>query len=55
VRDFCKWYAQIRTVKDAPQPAPFDLDAFMMDGIRALALAAAKRCGHEVRSLTRRR
>lgn len=42
VNGFCEWYSQIRTVKDAPQPAAFDVDAFMMDGIRALALAAAE-------------
>lgn len=42
VRDFCQWYAQIRTVKDAPQPAAFDLDAFMMNGIEALCKAAAE-------------
>jgi len=42
VRDFCQWYARVRTVKDEPQPAPFDLDAFMMDGIEALVRAAAE-------------
>lgn len=42
VVNFCQWYAQIRTVKDAPQPAAFDLDAFMMDGIEALVKAAAE-------------
>lgn len=42
VRDFCQWYAQTRVVKDAPQPAAFDLDTFMMDGIEALVKAAAE-------------
>lgn len=42
VRDFCQWYAQTRTVKDEMQPAAFDVDAFMMDGIQALTLAAAE-------------
>ena len=42
VNGFCEWYSQIRTVKDAPQPAAFDLDAFMMDGIEALVKAAAE-------------
>jgi hypothetical protein len=42
VSNFCCWYAQTRVVKDAPQPAAFDLDAFMMDGIQALTLAAAE-------------
>lgn len=42
VSDFCRWYAQIRTVKDEPQPAAFDVDAFMMDGIEALVKAAAE-------------
>lgn len=42
VSDFCQWYAQTSVVKDAPQPAPFDLDAFMMDGIESLVNAAAE-------------
>lgn len=42
VNGFCEWYSQIRVVKDVPRPAPFDLDAFMMDGIQALCLAAAE-------------
>lgn len=41
VRDFCQWYAQIRTVKDAP-PAAFNVDKFMMNGIEALCKAAAE-------------
>lgn len=42
VCDFCRWYAQIRVVKDEPQPTAFDVDKFMMDGIEALCLAAAE-------------
>lgn len=42
VRDFCQWYATVRTVQDAPQPGPFNVDKFMMDGIEALCLAAAE-------------
>ncbi len=42
VNGFCEWYSQIRTVKDAPQPGPFDVDKFMMDGIEALCKAAAE-------------
>ena len=42
VEDFCQWYAQTRVVKDEPQPAAFDVDKFMMDGIEALTLAAAE-------------
>jgi len=42
VRDFCQWYATVRTVGDASQPAAFDVDKFMMDGIQALTLAAAE-------------
>ena len=42
VRDFFRLYAQTRLVADEPQPAPFNLGDFMMDGIQALVRAAAE-------------
>jgi hypothetical protein len=46
VEDFCRWFSSLKSagtvfVADL-KPGPFDLDAFMMDGIQALTLAAAE-------------
>lgn len=42
VSNFCCWYAQTRVVKDVPQPAAFNLEDFMMDGIEVLVKSAAE-------------